>query len=62
MDFYADTADVAPDVYRADAKNVAVDETYSYVKKVSTSLGQCNLIIIRGIFERRLFDKGSSTG
>ena len=46
--FYADTADVAPDVYRADAKNVAVDETYSYVKR-SAHLGSVQLCLYYGM-------------
>ena len=32
--FYADTADVASDVYRTEARNIAVDETYNYIKKL----------------------------
>lgn len=31
--FYADTADVAADVYRMDAEAIAVDETYKHIKK-----------------------------
>lgn len=54
--FYADTADVAPDVYRADAKNVAVDETYSYVKR-SAHLGSVQLDNYQGDIERRLSTK-----
>lgn len=33
--FYADTADVAADVYRMDAEAIAVDETYKHIKKTA---------------------------
>ena len=40
--FYADTADVASDVYKGDAENIAVEETYDYIKG-STHLGGAHL-------------------
>lgn len=51
--FYADTADVASDVYRTEARNIAVDETYNYIKKTAR-LGSVSLDSYQGNMERRL--------
>ncbi len=40
--FYADTSDVASNVYKSDAENIAVEETYDYIKG-STHLGGAHL-------------------
>ena len=51
--FYADTADVASDVYRTDARNIAVDETYKHIRK-NVRLGSVSLDDYQGSMERRL--------
>lgn len=51
--FYADTADVASDVYRNDARNIAVDETYNHIMK-NVRLGSVSLDSYQGNRERRL--------
>lgn len=54
--FYADTADVAADVYRQDARETAVAETYSFIKK-SARLGSVKMDSYQGNLERRLATK-----
>ena len=54
--FYADTADVAADVYRQDARETAVAETYSFIKK-SARLGSVKMDNYQGNLERRLATK-----
>lgn len=54
--FYADTADVAADVYRMDAEAIAVDETYKHIKKTA-HLGSISLDSYQGNMERRLGTK-----
>ena len=51
--FYADTADVASDVYRMEAKDIAVKETYQYIKKTAR-LGRVSLDNYQGDIERML--------
>lgn len=54
--FYADTADVASDVYKMKASDIAVDETYRYIKKTSHS-GLVRFDNYQGNLERRLGTK-----
>lgn len=54
--FYADTADVASDVYRMEARDIAVDETYKHIKKTAR-LGSVSLDNYQGNMERRLGTK-----
>lgn len=54
--FYADTADVAADVYRMDAEAIAVDETYKHIKKTA-HLGSVSIDSYQGNMERRLGTK-----